>query len=331
MRRVREIRVVPGSVDYLPNAFVNGVNRAEVELACRLSIDPRGGIACTTSRSPTAPSSTAPAHARFVGDVAVKDGVIVEVSRSPLAGRRRRDRRRHRAAGHARFRRHPHPLRRPGHVGPAARAVVGPRRHHGGRGQLRRRVRARAPGRREVADQPDGRRRGHPRHRAHRGHRLELGDVPGVPRRARPTPVRDRRRACRCRTARCVRTRWGSGARRTSRRRPTRSRRWPPSCRTRWKPARWASRRRARSVTAQWTVGRCRARSQPRTSCSRSGAPCDAPAAACSSSRRSAPRGKTCWRPSRRWRGCVDSPRSSTSPSRSRCCRSTPRRTRGGG
>jgi hypothetical protein len=29
---VREIRVVPGSVDYLPNAFVNGVNRAEVEL-----------------------------------------------------------------------------------------------------------------------------------------------------------------------------------------------------------------------------------------------------------------------------------------------------------
>ncbi len=32
MRRVREIRVVPGSVDYLPNAFVNGVNRAEVEL-----------------------------------------------------------------------------------------------------------------------------------------------------------------------------------------------------------------------------------------------------------------------------------------------------------
>ncbi len=32
VRRVREIRVVPGSVDFLPNAFVNGVNRAEVEL-----------------------------------------------------------------------------------------------------------------------------------------------------------------------------------------------------------------------------------------------------------------------------------------------------------
>jgi cytochrome P450 family 142 subfamily A polypeptide 1 len=33
VRRVREIRVVPGSVDYLPNSFVNGVNRAEVELS----------------------------------------------------------------------------------------------------------------------------------------------------------------------------------------------------------------------------------------------------------------------------------------------------------
>ena len=32
VRRVREINVVPGSVDFLPNAFVNGVNRAEVEL-----------------------------------------------------------------------------------------------------------------------------------------------------------------------------------------------------------------------------------------------------------------------------------------------------------
>jgi cytochrome P450 family 142 subfamily A polypeptide 1 len=32
VRRVREIRVVPGSVEFLPNAFVNGVNRAEVEL-----------------------------------------------------------------------------------------------------------------------------------------------------------------------------------------------------------------------------------------------------------------------------------------------------------
>ena len=33
VRRVREIRVVPGTVDYLPNSFVNGVNRAEVELS----------------------------------------------------------------------------------------------------------------------------------------------------------------------------------------------------------------------------------------------------------------------------------------------------------
>jgi cytochrome P450 family 142 subfamily A polypeptide 1 len=32
VRRVRAVRVVPGSVDYLANSFVNGVNRAEVEL-----------------------------------------------------------------------------------------------------------------------------------------------------------------------------------------------------------------------------------------------------------------------------------------------------------
>src|SRR5829696_262358 len=32
VRRVSAINVVPGSVDFLPNAFVNGVNRAEVEL-----------------------------------------------------------------------------------------------------------------------------------------------------------------------------------------------------------------------------------------------------------------------------------------------------------
>ncbi len=32
VRRVRAIRVVPGSVDFLANSFVNGVNRAEVEL-----------------------------------------------------------------------------------------------------------------------------------------------------------------------------------------------------------------------------------------------------------------------------------------------------------
>ena len=104
--------------------------------------------------------------ARFVGDVAVKDGVIVAVSHGVARRRRRRDDRRHRAARHARLRRHPHALRRPGHVGPAARAVVGPRRHHRRRGQLRRRLRAGAPRRRGVAHRADGGRRGHPRHRA---------------------------------------------------------------------------------------------------------------------------------------------------------------------
>ena len=50
------------------------------------------------------------------------------------------------------------------------------------------------PGARGVADQPHGGRRGHPRHRARGGHGLELGDVPRVPRRARPSRARHRRR-----------------------------------------------------------------------------------------------------------------------------------------
>ena len=47
----------------------------------------------------------------------------------------------------ARVRRHPHALRRPGHVGSGARSVGQPRRDHGRGRQLRRRLRAGAPGR----------------------------------------------------------------------------------------------------------------------------------------------------------------------------------------
>ena len=75
-------------------------------------------------------------------DVAISDGRVTEVGRVDGAGAPR-DRRR-RAAGHARVRRHPHPLRRPGHVGSAAHAVVLARRDHRRDGQLRRRLRARA-------------------------------------------------------------------------------------------------------------------------------------------------------------------------------------------
>ena len=64
-------------------------------------------------------------------DVAVKDGKIVAVG--DRRGRGRRGGRRRRPARHAGLRRHPHPLRRPGHLGRRARPVGRPRRHHGGR------------------------------------------------------------------------------------------------------------------------------------------------------------------------------------------------------
>ena len=50
------------------------------------------------------------------------------------------------------------------------------------------------PGEAGLPDRPDGRRRGHPGHGAARGHPLELGDLPAVPRRARPRPLRARHR-----------------------------------------------------------------------------------------------------------------------------------------
>ena len=69
--------------------------------------------------------------------------------RSATSRPRPRGDRRARAARHPRLRRRAHALRRPGHVGPAAHAVVVARRDHRRHGQLRGRVRAGAPRRRE--------------------------------------------------------------------------------------------------------------------------------------------------------------------------------------
>ena len=73
-------------------------------------------------------------------DVAVDGGRITAVGDGRRAGRagarRRRPRRR------ARLGRHPHPLRRPGHLGPGGHPVELARRHHRRDGQLRRRLRA---------------------------------------------------------------------------------------------------------------------------------------------------------------------------------------------
>ena len=86
-----------------------------------------------------------------VADVAITDGVIVEIGTEP---RRRPRARRVGLRGHARLHRHPHALRRAGVLGPGAAAVVVPRRHHRGGRQLRLRDRAdaaRAPRPRSCA------------------------------------------------------------------------------------------------------------------------------------------------------------------------------------
>ena len=99
---------------------------------------------CSTGSLKAAPSSTAAAARRSAPTSACSDGRIVEVGRITGAGARTR--RRRRRLGDAGLRRHPHPLRRPGHLGRDLLAEHPPWRDDGGDGQLRRRLRAGAPG-----------------------------------------------------------------------------------------------------------------------------------------------------------------------------------------
>ena len=105
-------------------------------------------------------------------DLAVTGGRVVEVGtvgRPGPGGDRRR-----RGAGGPGLGRHPHPLRRPGDVGPAPVPVVQQRRDHRRVRQLRRRVRPRPPGGPGPAHPPHGGRGGHPRHRPARGPAVDV-------------------------------------------------------------------------------------------------------------------------------------------------------------
>ncbi len=154
-------------------------------------------------------------------DVAVKDGKIAAIGKIADKGTQEID-----ARGllvTPGLRRHPHPLRRPGDLGRAAGAVELARRDDGGDGQLRRRLRAGAPG--------------------HHGRLIELmegvEDIPGVAlheglkwnwdilrrlsRRAGAQAARHRRlRPARARGA-TASTSWASAARRSNQRTKTTS------------------------------------------------------------------------------------------------------------
>ena len=143
------------------------------------------------------------------GDVAVDGGTITAVGTVGRAGARG-DRRR-RPAGHAGLRRHPHPLRRPGHVGLVPGPLELARRDHGGDGQLRRRLRAGAAGRARAAHLADGGRRGHPRRgaatRASSGRGRASANTSTRSSAGRTTSTCARSSP----TARCASTSWGNG------------------------------------------------------------------------------------------------------------------------
>ena len=123
-------------------------------------------------------------------DVAVDGGTITAVGRSPAGATEEID-----ADGllvTPGLRRHPHPLRRAGHLGRAHDAVELARRDHGGHGQLRRRLRAGATRCAPTPHLVDGRGRGHSRRRARRGDRLVLGELRRLPRRGGAAPARHR-------------------------------------------------------------------------------------------------------------------------------------------
>ena len=146
---------------------------------------------CTTSSFAAAPSSTAPAAPAFTGDVAIDGGRIAAVGGKAGPARRVIDARR--PVGHARLGRCPHPLRRPGDLGPDPGAVLLARRDDDPVRQLRRRVRAGPTAPPRGADRLDGRGRGHPGPGPRRRPQMGLGELSRFSRRARTDAADDRR------------------------------------------------------------------------------------------------------------------------------------------
>ena len=95
-----------------------------------------------------------------------------------------------RPRGHARFRRHPHPLRRAGDLGEPARALVRARGDDSGHGQLRRGLRALPAGAARAAHPAHGRRGGHSPSGIGGWPAVELGIVSRVPGLHRCAPLR---------------------------------------------------------------------------------------------------------------------------------------------
>ena len=121
----------------------------------------QGGAPCTISSFEAERSSTAPVHRPAPPTSRSTGGTSAASARSP-ASAASADGRRRRAAGRPGLGGHPHPLRRPGHLGRGARPQQLARRDHRGDRQLRRRLRPGPSGPPPVADRADGGSRGHP-------------------------------------------------------------------------------------------------------------------------------------------------------------------------